>query len=369
MWGTKNSQQNPYNYTKFGIKNLLLKNFTTIQTGGEAKHIVMPETEQELTQAVQDLGAQKTSFLMLGQGSNMLLADSGYPGTVVHPKTSGYKIVENTAQYQLLETEAGNNFDDFILQTVQNNLSGLEMLSGIPGLVGATPIQNVGAYGCEVSEAIHSVRCWDRQTQQIVVFSNSELKFSYRNSLLKVHKFRYVVLQVTFKLYKTKISKPIQYQQLAKQLAVAVGGQRLVREVREAVLFLRKSKGMVIDLADRDTYSLGSFFVNPVVEFGFAQKLGSTVPRFLQKNGMAKLSAAWLIENSGFGKGYGIVGAGFALTQGRVSLSTKHVLAITNRGNATTEDVLGLARVVRAGVLASFGVLLLAEPVLVDCSI
>jgi UDP-N-acetylmuramate dehydrogenase len=250
---------------------------------------------------------------------------------------------------------------------VHHAWSGLEALSGIPGSTGATPVQNVGAYGSDVSQTIWQVRTWDRQARAVKTFVPSQLNFGYRDSLLKqtttAGSPRYVVLTVEFQLALGRMSAPIRYAELARGLGVEVGERASALDVRREVLRLRGSKGMVLDPADRDTYSTGSFFTNPILTSAVADSLPDGAPRYPAGDGLVKTSAAWLIEHAGFPKGYGLDAN--SVTGGRASLSTKHTLAITNRGGASAKDLLSLAREVRDGVRSRFGIELANEPLLI----
>jgi len=264
--------------------------------------------------------------------------------------------------------QAGHNWDRLVEHAVRHAWSGIEALSGIPGSTGATPVQNVGAYGADVSQTIAAVRTWDRERNAVQTFTNSELKFGYRDSILKQTTVngspRYVVLTVEFQLPLGRMSAPIRYAELARALGVEVGQRAYANDVRREVLRLRASKGMVWDAADRDTYSTGSFFTNPIVAADVADKLPENAPRYpAGQDGMVKLSAAWLIDQAGFGKGFGLEDDGVA--GGRASLSTKHTLAITNRGSASAADMVAVAREVRAGVERHFGISLHPEPLLI----
>ena len=247
---------------------------------------------------------------------------------------------------------------------VEQEWSGIEALSGIPGLVGATPIQNVGAYGSEVAQTIARVRTFDRSTGRQASFSVADCGFGYRTSRFKAERDRYLVLEVTFQFTLGSLSAPIRYAELARTLGVPVGTRVPAADVRRAVLGLRAGKGMVLDAADRDTWSAGSFFTNPILDPDAAASLPADAPRFPQPDGRVKTSAAWLIEHAGYGKGFGA-----DLGAGRATLSGKHTLAVTNRGGATADELLALARVVRGGVQQTFGVTLVAEPVLVGCAL
>jgi UDP-N-acetylmuramate dehydrogenase len=271
-------------------------------------------------------------------------------------------IAEDTAACSgaVVTVSAGEPWDPVVGFAIEREWSGLEAMSGIPGLVGATPIQNVGAYGAEVSELISTVRTLDRSTGQIKTLFPIECGFGYRTSRFKSDPGRFLVLSVTFQLRLGSMSQPIRYLELARALGIEVGQRAPASEVRQAVLALRTTKGMVLVEDDHDTWSAGSFFTNPLISFAKARTLPPEAPRFNQSDGMIKTSAAWLIERAGFGKGFG---------DGVAQLSSKHTLALTNRGGATAADLLSLAREIRAGVQAKFGIELVPEPVLVGCEL
>ena len=289
---------------------------------------------------------------MLAGGSNVVVADEGFPGVVVQVLSQG---IERGPEGRMV-VQAGEPWDPFVRLCVESRLAGVECLSGIPGSTGATPIQNVGAYGQEVAETLVSVRVWDRVLRGERTFTAAECSFGYRHSRFKADPSRHVVLDVTFRFGAGALSAPVKYAELARTLGVEQGDSAPLAEVREAVLGLRRGKGMVLDASDHDTWSAGSFFTNPFLTIVEADALPAAAPRWPSDDGRVKTSAAWLIEHAGFTKGYG---------NDRVSLSTKHTLALTNRGEATTKDLLELAREVRDGVAARFGVLLINEPVLV----
>ncbi|MBK1784222.1 UDP-N-acetylmuramate dehydrogenase [Prauserella cavernicola] len=338
-----------------------LRGYTTLRLGGAARRFVVVSTTDELVETVRRLDADGEPLLLLGGGSNLVVADEGFEGTVVRIGTTGHDG-ETVA--------AGQNWDDYVAATVADGAGGLECLSGIPGSAGATPIQNVGAYGCEISEVLHSIDLYDRASGEIRTIPASELGFAYRTSVLKGTDAG-IVLTVRFSLRHDGLSAPIRYAELARTLGVDVGARVPVADARAAVLGLRRGKGMVLDATDHDTWSAGSFFTNPIVADSdvsgvlarIAEVVGDdvTVPRYPGQGGV-KLSAAWLIERAGFAKGH--EGPG-----GRVSLSTKHTLALTNRGAASTQDLLTLAREVRDGVRARFGVTLAPEPLLINCTL
>jgi UDP-N-acetylmuramate dehydrogenase len=316
-----------------------LAELTTLRLGGPAGALVEARSEAELLQAAPD------AALILAGGSNVVVADEGVPGTVVRIATRG--IERDGAR---LTVAAGEDWDALVAITVAEGLQGFECLSGIPGTVGATPIQNVGAYGQEVSETVESVRVLDRATSTVADMSPAECGFVYRGSVFK-YQDRRVVLSVTFRLRDTAVSGPLQYAELCRALDVPIGGRAPLGDVREAVLALRRRKGMVIDRADPDSVSAGSFFTNPILD---AAPDGA--PTWPEPDGRVKTSAAWLIERAGFHKGYG---------NGRVGISTKHTLALVNRGGATTAELMALAREIAGGVQDRFGIALHPEPVLV----
>src|SRR4051794_6669028 len=331
-----------------------------LRVGGPVRRMLTPETEGGLVQAVRDLDAAGEPVLILGGGSNLLVADSGFDGTVVKVATRGIDSDVASCSGAVLTVAAGGPWGDFVAYTLAQEFSGLETTAGIPGLVGGAPIQNVGAYGTEVSQLITSVRTLDRSTGRIRTFFAVECQFGYRSSRFRSELGRYLVLSVTFQLRLGSLSAPIRYPELARALGVEVGARVPARDVAAAVLRLRRGKGMVLDDTDTDSWSAGSFFTNPVLEAERAEALPAGAPRFPQPDGRVKTSAAWLIDQAGFGKGFG---------EGPARVSSKHSLALTNRGAATADDVLDLARQIRAGVESSFGITLVPEPVLVGCEL
>jgi UDP-N-acetylmuramate dehydrogenase len=346
-----------------------LADHTTLGLGGPARRFVRAGTEQDLIEAVRTADDRGEPILILGGGSNLVVADEGFDGTVVQVATRG---VHRDRETGLVTVAAGEDWDAVVAGTVAAGLAGLECLSGIPGLAGATPIQNVGAYGQEVSETITAVRTYDRVTGQISISPNDRCGFGYRTSVFKRDDARqHVVLGVTFQLAVQSVSAPVRYAELAAALGVGVGDQVASTTVRSAVIELRRRKGMVIDSADPDTRSVGSFFVNPVldgaalavVETAARTRCGpdARVPRYDAGDGLAKVPAAWLIERAGFGKGYSL-GDG-------ARISAKHTLALVNSGSATTASLMALARQIRDGVRDAFSVTLAAEPVLVGVTL
>jgi len=351
------------------VTQTLLSTLTTAGVGGPAARYVEARTEAEIIDAVRTADAAGEPVLILGGGSNLLVADAGFAGTVVKIASRGFTVnAEDSCGGVAVVVQAGHNWDALVEHAVRHAWSGIEALSGIPGATGGTPVQNVGAYGADVSQTIAALRTWDRQRNAVQTFTNSELKFGYRDSILKQTTVngspRYVVLTVEFQLPLGRMSAPIRYAELARALGVEVGQRAYSNDVRREVLRLRASKGMVWDAEDRDTYSTGSFFTNPIVPAGTADRLPADAPRFpAGAEGMVKLSAAWLIDRAGFGKGFGLESD--SVSGGRASLSTKHTLAITNRGGASTDDVLAIAREVRRGVADRFGIELHPEPLLI----
>ncbi|TCO65198.1 UDP-N-acetylmuramate dehydrogenase [Actinocrispum wychmicini] len=342
-----------------------LSGYTTLRLGGPAARFIEATSAREVVDAVCAADAAGEPLLVLGGGSNVLVADKGFDGTVVHIASKGVGMDSTSGSVQLT-AEAGESWDSVVEQTVRAGLGGIECLSGIPGLVGATPVQNVGAYGVEVSEVLVSVDLLDRASGEVRTLTADQLGLAYRTSVLKGTD-RAVVLRVRFQLADSGLSAPIRYAELANTLGVAPGERVPVAHVRQSVLDLRRGKGMVLDPDDHDTWSAGSFFTNPVLPephltealARIRAQVGPDV-RIPQYPG-GKLSAAWLIERAGFPKGH--PGPG-----NRVALSHSHTLALTNRGDGTTDDLLSLAREVRDGVDQVFGVELAAEPVLVGCS-
>ena len=346
-----------------------LSELTTLRLGGPPGRMIDAESETALIAAVDECDDRGEPVLLLGGGSNVVVADEGFPGTVIRVRSRGVTVDARGCDPDdlaacgglLVSVAAGETWDDLVMRAVGEGWIGVEALSGIPGSVGATPMQNVGAYGQEVAETIWSVRTYDREARTIRTFANAECGFAYRTSKFKGSD-RFVVLSVTYQLLQGTLSASVRYTELARLLGVDIGERAKLGDVRAAVLELRRAKGMVLDPADPDTWSAGSFFTNPVLDAEQAAALPDAAPRWPMADGRIKTSAAWLIEHAGFGRGY--PGPG-----GRVSLSNKHTLALTNRGDASTADLIRLAREVRDGVARTFGVELVNEPVLVGCSL
>jgi UDP-N-acetylmuramate dehydrogenase len=364
--------------------------YTTLRLGGPARRLAEAGTEAEIIAQVQAADTRDEPLLVLGGGSNLVIADEGFPGTVVRITVPGNGPAAGTAgpgqtgDALSVTFPAGENWDTVVAWAVAEGLAGIECLSGIPGLVGATPIQNVGAYGQEVAETVTSVRVYDRSRAAVTEVPAADCGFGYRTSAFKRqaqvaaatgaggHTGRSVVLAVTFRLQRSALSRPIRYRELARVLGVTEGAGAPLAEVRAAVLDLRRAKGMVLDPGDPDTRSAGSFFVNPVLtkaqfaglEETAAHILGGNVviPQFPAPDGDVKVPAAWLIEKAGFQKGY--AGATES-NDGGPRISSKHTLALVNPGGATAASLVGLARDVRDGVRRTFGVDLHPEPTLV----
>jgi UDP-N-acetylmuramate dehydrogenase len=328
-----------------------LADLTTLRLGGPAARLVEAADEGAIIAAVRAADAAREPLLLLAGGSNLVVADAGFPGTVLRIAARGVRERDG-----LFEVAAGEPWDPLVARWVGAGLAGVECLAGIPGSVGATPIQNVGAYGQEVAGTIVSVRAYDRLLETVLEVPAEECGFSYRSSAFKRTPGRWVVLAVRFALERRPDSQPVRYAELARALGIAEGGRAPLADVRAAVLALRRGKGMVLDPSDPDTVSVGSFFTNPVLgAAAFAELeerarewLGDAerVPRFPQPDGSVKTSAAWLIERAGFTRGHG--------DPATVAISGKHTLALTNRGAGTTAQLVALAREIAAGVQDRF---------------
>ena len=308
---------------------------------------------------MREADAAGTPLLLLAGGSNLVIADEGFDGLVLRIATRGIERRADDGAVRL-SVAAGESWDELVAGAVADGLVGVECLGGIPGSVGATPIQNVGAYGQEVSETIASVRVLDRRSGEVLELAPEECGFGYRTSAFKRAPGERVVLAVDFVLARGSESAPVRYGELARALGVELGQSAPAEAVREAVLALRRGKGMVVDPADPDSVSAGSFFTNPILEAdAFAaleRRAGERPPAFPEPDGRVKTSAAWLVERAGFHRGYG---------DGRAGISSKHTLALVNRGGATTAELIALAREIAAGVERAFGVALVPEPVFV----
>jgi len=333
-----------------------LAELTTLRVGGPARDLVTATSEADLIDAVASADDSGTPVLLVGGGSNLVVSDDGFDGTVVRIATRGIDLAAiDSCGGVMVTVAAGEPWDSFVAHAVANGWAGVEALAGIPGLTGATPVQNVGAYGQEVAATIARVRTWDREAGEVRTFANVACDFGYRTSRFK-HAHRWVVLDVTFQLRPGALSEPVRYGELARALGAEVGGRVALTDVPPAVLALRRAKGMVLDPADHDTWSAGSFFTNPVLD-----TVPEGAPSWPADGGM-KTSAAWLIEQSGYGRGY-------PGDDAAVALSGKHTLALSNRGGGCAADVVALAREIRAGVERRFGVTLMPEPRLVGLAL
>jgi UDP-N-acetylmuramate dehydrogenase len=337
-----------------------LADHTTFGLGGPAARLLRATDEAELIEAVRRADRAGDPVLVLGAGSNVLIADAGFPGLAVLVATSGRRVDLAAPDRVRLTVAAGQSWDGLVAETVERGWAGLEALSGIPGTVGAAPIQNIGAYGAEAAETIVGLRAWDRRTGQIVTWAAADCAFAYRSSRFKTEPGRHLILSVDFQLRRDPLSGPPRYAELATRLNLEPGQRARLDQVRQAVLELRRGKSMLFDPADPDSCGAGSFFTNPVAPAALAAGLPETAPRYPQDDGRVKLSAAWLIERAGFWPGYGL---------GPARLSSRHVLALTNQGGASAAQVVALASRIRRGVADQFGVWLEVEPTLVGLSL
>jgi UDP-N-acetylmuramate dehydrogenase len=372
-----------------------LSGYTTLRVGGPAARLAEARTAEDLVDAVRAIDAAGKPLLVLGGGSNLVVCDEGFAGTVLRVATAGVTVGE-TGELVHVTVAAGENWDAVAEWSVSEKLAGIECLAGIPGLAGATPIQNVGAYGQEVSATIASVRVLDRASGSVQTLTGGQCAFGYRTSLFKRTSWaprqagdaaagggptgRYVVIDATFALERDPMSAPVRYAELARKLGIEVGERAPLADLRAAVLELRRGKGMVLDPADPDTRSAGSFFTNAILRPGELSRLaeivaardpGLRVPTFPADGeagpdgqvvpGSVKVPAAWLIEQAGFGKGYP--------GRGDARISSKHTLALTNRGDTSAAELIALAREIAAGVRGRFGIELAHEPVLVGLTL
>jgi UDP-N-acetylmuramate dehydrogenase len=362
-----------------------LRELTTIRVGGAAAELVAPQTREQLIETARSVWATGDDWIALGGGSNLVVADEGVPGTVIHVVTRG--IERLPGKDLVVRVQAGEPWDGLVAAAVEQGWAGIEALSGIPGSCGAAPIQNIGAYGQELSSTLVSIEFLDYLSGDLLRLPAAELELGYRRSALKDGRVGIVIsIDLALSQNHGALSDPIDYAQLATALRVSVGDRLPVAEVRLAVLALRGAKGMLLDPADPDSASVGSFFTNPIVSPEFARSLPSDVPRWPVETepstanprvtplesydpgrlsptavtvpGGVKLSAAWLIEHSG-------VTRGFRLPGSRAAISNKHSLAIVNTGDATAAQVAELARYIQTRVLGAYGVVLQPEPVLV----
>ncbi|MCD2192716.1 UDP-N-acetylmuramate dehydrogenase [Actinomycetospora endophytica] len=341
---------------------------TTLRLGGPAGRLVRAGSADEIVAAVRAGDAAGERVLVVGGGSNLVVGDDGLDGTVVHLESRGHTVERHDGE-ALVRVEAGQDWDELVAATVDEGLGGLECLSGIPGCAGATPVQNVGAYGVEVADLLVDATLLDRRTGDVGTVPAADLGLGYRTSRLKSTD-REIVLAARFRMTTDGLSAPVRYAELARALDVEPGVRAPLAAVREAVLGLRRGKGMVLDEADHDTWSAGSFFTNPVVHGDVAERVAARVAATDQRpvtawptvDGRVKLSAAALIERAGVPRGY-------PGSDSPVRVSTRHTLALTHRGGGTTAQLLALARDVRDRVETAFGVRLVPEPVLVGCAL
>ena len=329
---------------------------TTFRVGGEIANVIRGTSDELIIETL----SREPDTQIIGGGSNILASDNPFNGTVLVIETKGSELDYDACSGGMITVAAGVEWDDFVSQTVVAGFSGLETLSGIPGKVGAAPIQNIGAYGQEFSAVVARVRTWDRKNKEQRTFTANQCGFGYRTSLFKEDRNRYAILDVTVQLKKGELSIPITYPELARELEISSGERAAVTNVREATLAIRKRKGMVLATADRDSWSAGSFFINPTVKPEVAATLPSDAPQWPNSDGSIKLSAAWLLENSGISKGERLGGAG---------ISAKHVLAIINADSATSSEVVELARRCQSAVQNRFGITLVPEVQLIGIAL
>lgn len=332
-----------------------LADFTTLRVGGPAGSLYAPTTPDDLVESARAAWASGDDWLVVGGGSNLVVSDEGFDGTVIRAITTG---IDRTGDS--IVVQAGESWDAVVAYAVANNLAGIEALSGIPGSTGAAPIQNIGAYGQEVGDRLAAIDFVDAESGERMRLAGDELELGYRTSALKQYR-RGLVVSVELALTPSDLSDPISYPQLASALGVELAERLPIAQVRAAVLALRASKGMLLDPADPDSRSAGSFFTNPIVTADFARGLPTNVPRWEAEDGV-KLSAAWLIEHAGIAKGFSLPGS-------RAAVSSKHTLAIVTTDGATAEQVAELARYLQTRVLTAYGVILQPEPVLVGVTV
>ena len=368
-------------------ENAPLAPLTTLHVGGPASTLVETQTTEELIAAVRQADETNEGLLVLGAGSNVLISDEGFTGTVILPRQANMELLAqkgpDAAHEALVRCEAGVRWDDAVAFCVEHGLSGVEALSGIPGLMGSATMQDIGAYGQEMGDALVSAELLDRATGEIRPWSREELGMGYRTSMLRrslegmdgdartwFPTPRWVVLSVTLGLSRSGMSQ-VSHAQLAAALGVEVGAMMEASKIRTAVLEVRGAKAMLEDCAtcssaapDYDRWSSGSFFMNPVLSGAQAAQLPADAPRYPALDGRVKTSAAWLIEHAGFAKGFGVHDG-----DSKATLSSKHCLALTNRGHASADDLMELARTVRCGVFDKYGILLQPETVLVGVEI
>ncbi|MGV1035528.1 MAG: UDP-N-acetylmuramate dehydrogenase [Candidatus Nanopelagicales bacterium] len=361
--GSTGSPSNAASQARSDVEHdVRLAGLTTLRVGGPARTFIEVTDEDELISVTAQADASGEPLLLLSGGSNVVIGDDGFPGTVVRICTRGVEVTPDD-DHVLLTLAAGESWDRLVARAASDAWSGIEALSGIPGSVGATPIQNVGAYGHEVAEVITAVTAYNRTTGRVEVLDAHACGFGYRSSRFKSEPGQWVILRVAFRLETSPLSAPIKYADLAERLRALPGDRVPAINVRRKVLDIRRAKGMVLDIDDHDTWSVGSFFTNPIVTSEQADALPPQAPRWPTSDSRVKISAAWLIDNSGFGRGWPND------PDADASLSTKHPLAVTNRGHAKTADILDVARSVRDGVQRAMGITLAPEPNLINCAL
>ena len=329
------------------LKGFKLSDHTTLRVGGLATTVCEIQSPSDIQDFVHEYGNQ--DFFVLGGGSNIVAPDHEIKTPIAYMQLVN-SSTKTDGDFVEINVGAGMLWDDFVADAVDQGLSGVETLSGIPGTVGASPIQNIGAYGSEVNSSIKSVQLVDGTTGKSRILTNEELKFSYRFSILKNLTSRFIIENVTFRLKRDRNSKITNYPQVAESLNIKPGESVSIKELRKTILEIRKSKGMILNSTDHDTFSVGSFFINPIME---KDKVPVNAPMYENQSGKVKTSAAWLIEQAGFEKGFRLGGA---------MISSKHTLAIANSGNATAEDVIELSNLIISGVMQKFGIELTIEP-------
>jgi UDP-N-acetylmuramate dehydrogenase len=336
-----------------------LAELTTLGVGGPARELLTARSTDEIVRAVSGADDAGIPVLVLGGGSNVVIADAGFDGRVVHTASRGIDVLgADACGGAQVRVAAGEPWIELVDRAVAEGWRGIETLAGIPGSTGAAPVQNIGAYGRELSDTVETVEVWDRRDRRRRVLPLADCRFGYRTSVFKADPGRYTILSVVFGFRLGEHGDPVRYAELADSLDLPPGGRAPLARVRDAVLELRRAKGMVLDPDDPDTASVGSFFTNPFLDDA---AVPAGAPRWPQPDGTVKTSAAWLIEHAGFGRGWP--------GMGRARVSTKHTLALTNRGDAQAAEILALARELRAGVRSAFGVTLDVEPVLVGCAL
>lgn len=333
--------------------NVALASKTSLELGGPASLYAEARSEADVRDAVRFASDRQQPLTILGGGTNVVVSDEGLPGLVLAMRTTGIEK-RMDGDFVGYEVAAGENWDNFVASTIDEGRSGLECLSGIPGRVGATPIQNVGAYGAEVADVVTGVRVLDRTTGEVVTLDRDACAFQYRHSRFKDEPSRYIVLSVTFRLARGKPKEAV-YPELRKALETR-GKNPSPQTIRDTVIALRRSKSMVLDPNDENRRSVGSFFLNPIVTRKEAARIAQTnetLPRYEQEDGRVKLAAGWLIENSGIKRG---------MRRGHVGVSTRHALQLVHHGRGRTEELVTFAREIRNAVRARFGITLVPEP-------